>query len=328
MNMENISKVTSYTSANALPVKVFTDKELLHSMMDEKKIIPVHVQLVPTNRCNLACKYCSFKESDRTQQLSKEDLDGIVDMCKSLGTKGITITGGGEPLLHPQINELIENIYSKGMKVGLVSNGKQLDKLKPENINLLTWYRISFDTNRKLDDTFINNLDRVTAVNKSCDMAFSYVVSSKTDGQDLRRLVEYANTHNFSHVRVVEDIFNPGISSMEEVRELLKGINTDLVVFQGKKEHVRGEKDCLISLVKPFIAADGYIYPCCGITYAHNDELKVEPKSMRMGHWSELTDIVNNQKNFNGLGCDKCYYPEYNIVLKAIGGDIKHKEFI
>lgn len=328
MNMKNIEKVTSYTSANALPIKIFKHPDLMQSMLEQKKIIPIHVQLVPTNRCNLACKYCSFKESDRTLELSKDDLEGIVDMCKELGTKGITITGGGEPLLHPYINELIRSIHNKGMKIGLVSNGKQLDRLEPENINLLTWYRISFDTNRKLDDTFIQNLDRIVEANKTCDLAFSYVVSSKTDGKDLKRLVEYANTHKFSHVRVVEDIFNPGISSMREIKELLGDTNTDLVVFQGKKEHVRGERDCLISLVKPFIGADGYIYPCCGITYAHNDEQKREPASMRMGHWKDLPSIINEQKNYNGTLCDKCYYPEYNAVLKAVKGDIKHEEFI
>lgn len=328
MNVENIGKVTSYTSANALPIKLFADDEVAHSIIVNKHIKPFHVQLVPTNRCNLKCEYCSFKECERSTELNKSELEEIVGICSLLDTKAITLTGGGEPLLHPDINWLIEHIYVNNMKVGLVSNGKDLQRLDPENINLLTWYRISFDTNRTVDERFMNNLDRVVQANKKCDMAFSYVVTKKTAGMDLRKLVQYSNDNNFTHFRIVEDIFNPGVTTMDEMRGLLEGIDTSRVVFQGKKEHVKGCKDCLISLVKPFIAADGYVYPCCGITYAHNEERKKEPKSMRMGHYKDLPQIIEGQHNYNGSDCDVCYYPEYNITLKAMTGDVKHKEFI
>jgi hypothetical protein len=328
MNMENIGKVTSYTSANALPIKIFKDKELMRSMIEDKKIIPTHVQLVPTNRCNQNCTYCSFKGSDKHLELSKKELGDIVDTVARLGTKAITVTGGGEPLIHPDINWLIPYIRSKGMKVGLVSNGKQLDLLNPDNINYLTWYRISFDTNRKLDDTFISNLDKVVSHNSGCDLAFSYVITKKTNWSDLRRLINYTNDNGFSHLRIVEDIFNPGIMSIDELKDATKDLDTSKVIYQGKKEFTNGDKDCWISLIKPFIGADGYVYPCCGITYAHKDEQGVEPKSMRMGHWSQLADIISNQQNFKGSGCDKCYYPEYNAILSVLRNDIKHEEFI
>lgn len=327
MNMENIGKVTSYTSANALPIKIFTDKELMRLLLEEGRIYPAHLQLVPTNRCNLRCSYCSFDERDKRTELKPKDIDTILETAHELGTKGLTLTGGGEPLLHPYINETIQYANNLGMKVGLVSNGKDLSKLVPRNINLLTWYRISFDTERKLDEKFLKGLDRIVAENQYCDLAFSYVVSGKTDGKDLRQLVQYANENNFSHVRIVENIFDPGVTSMDEVKGLLEGVNTDLVVFQGKKEWTHGVKDCYISLMKPFIAADGFVYPCCGITYAFGDE-KREPLGMRMGHYSEWKEIVAKQQNFDGSNCMKCFYPEYNATLKALKSDIKHKEFI
>jgi MoaA/NifB/PqqE/SkfB family radical SAM enzyme len=327
MNMENIGKVTSYTSANALPIKIFTDKELMKLLLEEGKIFPAHLQLVPTNRCNLKCSYCSFDERTLKQELSPKELDKIIETAYKLGTKGVTLTGGGEPMLHNYMNELLENINAHGMKAGLVSNGKDLSRFRPENINLLTWYRISFDTERKWDKKFQDGLDKIVAENKSCDLAFSYVVSKKMDGQDLRTLVKYANDNNFSHVRIVENIFDPGVMNMDQVKDFLKDMDTSKVVYQGKKEWTHGVKDCYISLMKPFIAADGYIYPCCGITYALGDE-KREPLGMRMGHFTEWEKIVEKQQNFDGSACIKCFYPEYNAVLKALKSDIHHKEFI
>lgn len=328
MNVENIGKVTSFTSANALPIKIFKDKRLLDSISSNNFIPPYHVQLVPTNVCNLKCTYCSFKEADKKISLSNKDLDGIVEMCKDLGTKAITITGGGEPLLHPDINHLIWNIKSYGMKVGMVSNGKNMEKLSSDSLNNLTWLRISFDTNRSFDDKFVKNLNSIVTMNHNCDLAFSYVVAGKTNGEDFRKLVSYANNHNFSHVRVVEDLFQPGFTSMEEMKSYLEGLDTSRIVFQGKKDYCAGTKDCYISLIKPFIAADGYIYPCCGVTYAQEHEQKKEPKNMRMGHWSDLPSIIRAQKNYNGNSCTKCYYPEYNAVLKALKTKTEHKEFI
>jgi MoaA/NifB/PqqE/SkfB family radical SAM enzyme len=328
MNTENIDKSVSFTSANALPVKIFKDKELMDGI--ESKIIPVHLQVVPTNRCNLKCTFCSFDSRNKNTEIPIDDLYGIVRMAKDVGTKALSITGGGEPLLHPQINEFLQYAHNYDLKLGLVSNGKDLGKLKPENINLLTWYRISFDTNRVIDDKFINSLDKIVEANHSCDLAFSYILAGKgtDDWKDLKTLVNYVNDNDFSHIRIVEDQFTPNIVSIQEMKDVLKDYDTSKVVFQIQKEHTRGTKDCLISLLKPFIAADGYVYPCCGITYAINSEQRVEPKGMRMGHWTELPEIISKQKNFNGSICDKCYYTEYNTVLKALQTDLKHKEFI
>ena len=45
-----------------------------------------------------------------------------VDQLARLGTTVVTISGG-EPMLHPELDELIGHIRSKGMIAGLITNG-------------------------------------------------------------------------------------------------------------------------------------------------------------------------------------------------------------
>ena len=55
----------SYTAAGTFPVKLLRIPHLLHRMVDGQYITPYHLQLVPTNRCNLCCEWCSCENENR-----------------------------------------------------------------------------------------------------------------------------------------------------------------------------------------------------------------------------------------------------------------------
>src|SRR5690242_21765275 len=84
---------------------------------------PNHVvlaHLIPMRRCNLACGYCN--EYDHTSKpidlaVIKSRLDKLAD----LGTSIVTISGG-EPMMHPELDQVIHHIRQRGMFAGLMSN--------------------------------------------------------------------------------------------------------------------------------------------------------------------------------------------------------------
>ena len=85
-------------------------------------------------------------------ELKWEDFISITAKLKSKGLKAVTITGGGEPLLYPMINEMIECLSIRNISTGLVTNGILLSsKLKHKNFNKLTWCRISCSSEYKID---------------------------------------------------------------------------------------------------------------------------------------------------------------------------------
>src|SRR5512135_1698142 len=69
---------------------------------------PLLAHIIPVRRCNLACKYCN-EYDDFSKPVPTETMFRRVDKLAALGTSVITISGG-EPLLHPELDEIIRRI--------------------------------------------------------------------------------------------------------------------------------------------------------------------------------------------------------------------------
>lgn len=82
------------------------------------------------NLCNYNCTYCFGKFPDK-QELSLTDAYAVVDnIARYFKTQGINDgrinLAGGEPLLYPHLEELIDYINVYGIKVSVITNGSML----------------------------------------------------------------------------------------------------------------------------------------------------------------------------------------------------------
>src|ERR1700760_3234491 len=69
---------------------------------------PVMAHIIPMRQCNLSCKYCN--EYDKVSKpVSLETIKHRIDLLAKLGTNIVTISGG-EPLLHPDLDEIIRHM--------------------------------------------------------------------------------------------------------------------------------------------------------------------------------------------------------------------------
>jgi MoaA/NifB/PqqE/SkfB family radical SAM enzyme len=85
---------------------------------------PFVAQIVPTRRCNLACSYCN--EYDHTSlPVPLEEMRSRIDRLAALGTCIITLSGG-EPLLHPDVCEIVRHIRRRGAIATIITNGYRL----------------------------------------------------------------------------------------------------------------------------------------------------------------------------------------------------------
>ena len=106
---------------------------------------PLLAHLIPVRRCNLACKYCN-EFDDFSKPVATETMFQRVDKLAALGTSVITISGG-EPLLHPDLDDIIQRIRRRGMVAGLTTNGYLLVAERIQRLNKagLEWLQISID---------------------------------------------------------------------------------------------------------------------------------------------------------------------------------------
>ena len=96
-------------------------------------------------RCNLASEYCN-EFDDVSKPVPLETMYQRIDKLGALGTSVITISGG-EPLLHPELDDVIRRIRKHGMVAGLITNGYLLVPERIERLNKagLEWLQISID---------------------------------------------------------------------------------------------------------------------------------------------------------------------------------------
>src|SRR5499425_2351767 len=106
---------------------------------------PVMAHLIPIRRCNLACKYCN-EFDEFSKPVPTNVMFRRVDKLGELGTSVVTISGG-EPLLHPELDQIIRRIRRNGAVAGMITNGYLLmpDRIERLNRAGLEWLQISID---------------------------------------------------------------------------------------------------------------------------------------------------------------------------------------
>jgi GTP 3',8-cyclase len=111
-----------------------------------------YLRISLTDRCNLRCVYCMPKDGlqwqPRSDQLSVNEMIKVVEAAARGGVKRVRLTGG-EPLVHPNIIEIVRRIASitQVEEVSLTTNAMMLERLaQPLAEAGLTRVNISLDT--------------------------------------------------------------------------------------------------------------------------------------------------------------------------------------
>src|SRR5215472_15078240 len=128
---------------------------IIRGLISTDHVLLAHI--IPTRRCNLACGYCN-EYDDFSPPVPTDEMIRRIDRLAYLKTAIVTISGG-EPLLHPEIEKLIQRIRHHGMIAGMITNGYLLtpNKIKALNEAGLEHLQISID-NLEPDDVSLKSL--------------------------------------------------------------------------------------------------------------------------------------------------------------------------
>lgn len=120
--------------------KIFQFPQHLRNLVENVDDHPIHMQVGPVNFCNHNCTFCDAARSmfdakavPRTR-INVERLMEIIEEMRELGLRAVTLTGSGEPTLHPDLDRIVRGIHERGIDVALFTNGscmpeKTLDAL-------------------------------------------------------------------------------------------------------------------------------------------------------------------------------------------------------
>lgn len=132
---------------------------------EKNKFYPRVLNIELCDSCNFFCGHC-YKEAggNKKNYLSLYTIDKL---CKLFLNKIQVIhLTGGEPLLHPDINLILEKLINSGFKVNITTNGSKFYVLDKKNIEKVNNFQISlYGYNR---DTYklTTNADYFTEVDE------------------------------------------------------------------------------------------------------------------------------------------------------------------
>lgn len=146
-----MNKKTAYSS-----LKYVHMMDDINKLKNGEIIPPKFVIIYPVNYCNHSCGFCAYRktkldEGYLAKSVNIKDMissDLLLDIPRQLseaGVKGIEISGGGEPTLHPKFKEFVQEINKYNLDGALVTNGSLLDDETIELIKDFSWIRISIN---------------------------------------------------------------------------------------------------------------------------------------------------------------------------------------
>jgi len=188
---------------------------ILSQRLSGRKKFPLVLMLEPLFRCNLACSGCGKIQHPTEilkQNLTPEQCFKAVEDC---GAPVVSIPGG-EPLLHPQMDEIVKGLVARKKFVYLCTNGilleKSLSKFTPSPY--LT-FSVHLDGLRDLHDQCVDRKGvfdtAIKAIKAAKAQGFrvttNTTVFAGTDPQQIQDLFDFLETLNLDGMMV-----SPGYS--------------------------------------------------------------------------------------------------------------------
>ena len=238
---------------------------------------PVLAHIIPIRRCNLACAYCN-EYDDYSNPVPLDVMRSRLDRLAELGTTIITLSGG-EPLLHPELDEIIARIRHHGIIAGMITNGYLLtaDRVRRLNHAGLEHMQISID-NVKPDDVSKKSLKvldkklQVLSEHAQFHVNINSVVGggipNPKDALEVgRRAVELGFTSTIGIIHDGEGQLQPLKPEEREVylrmKRMAKRSYAQLNFFQDNIAHGRpNEWRCRSGARYLYICEDGLVHYC------------------------------------------------------------------
>ncbi len=172
---------------------------LMRQKLAGRKRFPMVLMLEPLHACNLKCVGCGrIREYTETmkQHLSVDQCLAAVDECAA----PIVSVCGGEPLIHPEIGEMVERIIDRKKHVYLCTNGtllaRKIELLRPSSrifINVhLDGMEASHDAITCRSGVFSKAIEGIQAAKEAGFLVYTNTtVYRETDVHELAVLFQY-----------------------------------------------------------------------------------------------------------------------------------------
>lgn len=323
-------------------------KIMQYKVLNQRK--PVAAYLNVTNRCNLHCRYCFVDTTKKMDELTTKEWKEFIDEIYLKGCQMVCLMGG-EPLLHPDIEEIIEHIRSKKIICDVTTNGVLVSQ-KIDLVKRIDSLMVSLDGDEAANDanrgqgSFQQALGAIKIARENNVIVRINAVMTKQSQDSLEFLLDLADQHDlyvtFSiiaefpcedmetvrKIALSDDQIRNIFIRLKELRRkgrrvLFSESTLDYVIsypvpynkiiFHGDSEHERFYRQkCLFGRMLFYVNANGDLYPCA--TFWNTEHY--HPLNMRKVGFQKAW---NNMANLKCLSCSCPGVPEWNRIMSFKG---------
>ena len=281
--------------------------------------VTLHVALTPA--CNLECPKCCYRDRASGAELDVDLYADALDSLKRVGLKSVELTGGGEPMLHAHVGEIIATALRSGLAVGLCTNGTMMDRVSSDLLSCLAWIRFSGGT--------IEQGRQWDAVPRGPVLGCGYVWHDGSSLDTMRRLITACHGAGGIHLRIAPD----AVGAADQVADRLRNAEGALAAAGGYEHaYVEGPRlgtcrACFLGYLKPFLWYDGNVYACPSACLSPERAWDIAPET-------RLCDVA-------GIGafyskpvaphafqpCRHCHFAQQNEYVEAVLTQGEHDDF-
>lgn len=283
--------------------KLIYHPDVVARWLKGENIYPIELEIGLTNACNHRCIFCAvdytgYKPDKLDSKMLIKNLEGLAPK----GVKSIIYAGEGEPLIHTEAPDIINQTKSFGIDAAMSTNGVLLTpEISKACLKSLTWIR--FSITGITDETYniihrgqkgdlekaLFNLSEAVKVKKDQKLNTTLGVQllllphNKNEivemGKELRKIgVDYFTIKPFSQHPQSTNIIQVDYEEMLELENEVKGLETEdyKVYFRAhsmqKLKTERCYKHCWALPFMVYVDAKGNLWPC--IVFMGKDKLK------------------------------------------------------
>ena len=165
---------------------------------------PVLATFQVTLRCNSACGYCDLPLNQGRYELTREEIRGIFGQLYTEGIRFVLVQGG-EPLLRPDLVDILEDLSSLGLHVTVITNGTRLTTdLVARFTSLRLPLSVSLDTLDRTRYRQIRGADQLPQVLAGLSLLAQYpypkfltCIVSEVNREEVPDVVRFAKARGF-----------------------------------------------------------------------------------------------------------------------------------
>lgn len=224
--------------------------------------------------------------------IPREKILETLHNLRSIGTKAITWTGGGEPTAYPHFIEAQNLALGLGLDTSIITNGQLLTGARADALRKAKWVRVSVDywdaasmsESRRVKPSWFDAVDKnlkAFSTDREGDLEINFIVTRENHAHvyDAAVWLKTCGVDNIRFSPVWMDNFSEYHESIKnevlDQLQLAKSIESDVFkVYSSYKidpnAKTRSCSKCWFQQITPVIGADQKVYACKDTSYTSN----------------------------------------------------------